>query len=145
MYRQSRTSKSIRNRKAGVPRGLILIKNLPHGFFEEQLEKYFGQFGRVTRVRLCRSKTTGASKGYAYVEFEIPEVAKVAAETMNNYLMFNKLVKSIYIPPEQQDRNYFKSSVRFVTSLVSIHNLLNNSCFRMCSKSFINVLLVVCL
>lgn len=107
--------------KANVPkRGVILIKNLPHGFFEEQLEKYFSQFGRVTRLRLCRSKTTGTSKGYAFIEFEFPEVAQVAAETMNNYLMFQKIVKTVYIPPEKQCFNYFKTSVRHVTNKVFI-------------------------
>ena len=36
---------------------------------------------------------SGRSKGYAFIEFECDEVAKIAAETMNNYLMFNKLLK----------------------------------------------------
>ena len=36
---------------------------------------------------------SGRSKGYAFIEFECDEVAKVVAETMNNYLMFNKLLK----------------------------------------------------
>ena len=39
------------------------------------------------------SLQTGRSKGYAFVEFECDEVAKIVAETMNNYLMFNKLLK----------------------------------------------------
>lgn len=61
---------------------MVFIRHLPHGFFEEQLKNYFAQFGKVTRLRLARSKTTGGSKGYAFVEFEYPEVAQVAAETM---------------------------------------------------------------
>lgn len=36
---------------------------------------------------------TGRSCGYGYVEFFRPEVAKIAAETMNNYLMNGRLVK----------------------------------------------------
>lgn len=36
---------------------------------------------------------TGRSKGYAFVEFEYDEVARIVAETMNNYLMFDKLLK----------------------------------------------------
>ncbi|XP_065363817.1 MKI67 FHA domain-interacting nucleolar phosphoprotein [Calliphora vicina] len=93
-------------------KGVVFIKHLPHGFFEEQLKKYFEQFGNVTRVRLARSKRTGTSKGYAFVEFEYPEVAEVAAETMDNYLMFKKLVKASYIPPEKQQFNYFRTSVK---------------------------------
>ena len=37
---------------------------------------------------------TGKSRGYGYIEFRDPEVAKIAAETMNNYLMCGRLVKS---------------------------------------------------
>ena len=36
---------------------------------------------------------TGNSKGYGYVQFMEEEVAKIAAETMNNYLMFEKILK----------------------------------------------------
>lgn len=96
------------------PRGVVFIQHLPHGFFEEQLKKYFAQFGNVTRVRLARSTRTGNSKGYAFVEFEYPEVAQVAAETMDNYLMFKKVVKASYIPPEKQEFNYFRTTVKQV-------------------------------
>ncbi|XP_034112492.1 MKI67 FHA domain-interacting nucleolar phosphoprotein [Drosophila albomicans] len=95
-------------------RGVVLVKHLPHGFFEQQLRQYFRQFGNVTRLRLARSERTGGSKGFAFVEFEYPEVAKVAADTMDNYLMFQKVVKATYIPPEKQNFNYFKTSVKRV-------------------------------
>ena len=36
---------------------------------------------------------TGASKGYAFVEFQDHEVAKVVADTMNNYLMYERNLK----------------------------------------------------
>lgn len=35
----------------------------------------------------------GSSEGYAYVEFAHIEVAKIAAETMNNYLMYEECLK----------------------------------------------------
>lgn len=94
----------------------MLIKNLPKGFFEEQLEKYFGQYGEVTRLRLARSERTGGSKGFAYVEFKYPDVAKVATETMNDYLMFRQRLKTVYIPPDAQDHDYFKQPVKFVAT-----------------------------
>ncbi|KAH8332708.1 hypothetical protein KR074_009259 [Drosophila pseudoananassae] len=100
--------------KQGPDRGVVLVERLPHGFFEQQLRQYFSQFGRVLRVRLGRSERTGNSRGFAFVEFEYPEVAQVAAETMDNYLMFQKVVKAKYIPPEKQTVNYFKTSVKKV-------------------------------
>lgn len=78
------------------------------------MKKYFSQFGDVTRIRVARSEKTGRSKGHAFVEFRIPEVAQIAAETMDNYLMYKKMLKTAYIPPEKQLHNYFRSNVKIV-------------------------------
>ncbi|KOX77427.1 MKI67 FHA domain-interacting nucleolar phosphoprotein-like [Melipona quadrifasciata] len=96
----------IRLRKK-YPRGIIYLGHIPHGFYEEEMTDYFKQFGKITRVRIVRSKHTGKSRGYGYVEFMHPEVAKVAAETMNNYLMCGRLLKATYIPPEKQHNGFF--------------------------------------
>lgn len=56
---------------ASKPKGsaVVYLGRIPHGFFEDQIRGYFGQFGDVLRVRLSRSKKTGRSRGYAFVEF----------------------------------------------------------------------------
>lgn len=95
-------------------RGVVYINHIPHGFYEDQLKKYFSQFGDVTRIRVARSEKTGRSKGHAFIEFRIPEVAQIAAETMDNYLMFKKTLKTAYIPPENQLHNFFRSNVKIV-------------------------------
>lgn len=95
-------------------RGVMLIQNLPKGFYEKELKKYFTQYGRVTRLRLARSESTGGSKGHAYIEFKHPEVAQVACESMDGYLMFRQRLKTVYIPPAEQDHDYFKQPVKFV-------------------------------
>jgi len=74
-------------------RGIILLSHIPHGFFEQEMKQYFSQFGKVTRLRHARSKKTGKSKGYAFIEFEFEEVAKIAAESMDGYLMYERLLK----------------------------------------------------
>uniref|UniRef100_A0A9J8CW06 Nucleolar protein interacting with the FHA domain of MKI67 n=1 Tax=Cyprinus carpio carpio TaxID=630221 RepID=A0A9J8CW06_CYPCA len=73
--------------------GVLYVGHLPRGLFERQLKSYFQQFGKVTRIRVSRSKKTGRSKGYGFVEFECDEVAKIVAETMNNYLIGERLIK----------------------------------------------------
>ncbi|XP_071761122.1 MKI67 FHA domain-interacting nucleolar phosphoprotein [Centroberyx gerrardi] len=90
--------------------GVIYVGHLPVGLFETQLKSYFEQFGRVLRLRLARSKKTGGTKGYAFVEFDCDEVAKIVAETMNNYLMGERLIKCHVIPPEKVHEKLFVGS-----------------------------------
>lgn len=107
--------------------GTIYIGHIPHGFYEEQMQQYFSQFGKVLRLRLARSRKTGKSKGYAFVEFENEEVAKVVAGCMNNYLFFEKLLKCEFLPAEKLNgRNVFNGwkSKDVVTS--DKNRLINN-------------------
>ncbi|KYM99048.1 MKI67 FHA domain-interacting nucleolar phosphoprotein-like protein [Cyphomyrmex costatus] len=71
------------------------------------MKDYFKQFGNVTRVRVVRSKRTGKSCGYGYIEFLHSQVAEIAADTMNNYLMCGRLLKATYIPSEKQHSGFF--------------------------------------
>ncbi|KAK2463456.1 hypothetical protein APHAL10511_004542 [Amanita phalloides] len=81
--------------------GVIYIGRLPHGFFEDQLRGYFSQFGNVTRLRLSRNKKTGKSKHYAFLEFDSSSVAKIVAETMDNYLIMGHLLQCKIVPKDK--------------------------------------------
>lgn len=39
------------------------------------------------------TKQTGKPKNVAYIRFQVPDVAKIAADAMDNYLMFGKLMR----------------------------------------------------
>ncbi|KAG7502333.1 MKI67 FHA domain-interacting nucleolar phosphoprotein [Solea senegalensis] len=90
--------------------GVIYVGHLPLGLFEPQLKSYFEQFGKVLRLRLSRSKKTGGSKGYAFVEYDCDEVAKIVADTMNNYLMGERIIKCHVMPPEKVHEKLFDGS-----------------------------------
>lgn len=81
---------SRRERKEREKRGVIYIGHLPVGFLEPQLKAFFRQFGEVCRVRLFRSRKNAHSKGYAFVEFSLREVAEIAAQAMDKYRMFGR-------------------------------------------------------
>lgn len=108
--------KTKKSRKNAHKRGVVYLGHIPHGFYEEELKGFFSQFGKVTRVKVSRSAKTGKSKGYAFIEFAFNDVAKIVAETMNNYLMFERLVKAQYIPPEKVHSKMFPT--HFMTSEV---------------------------
>ncbi|XP_074450005.1 MKI67 FHA domain-interacting nucleolar phosphoprotein [Larus michahellis] len=108
----------VRNQRAAkeeLTPGVVYVGHLPRGLCEPQMHEYFGQFGTVTRLRLSRSKKTGASKGYGFIEFESDDVAKIVADTMNNYLFSERLLKCQFISPERVHENLFKNcSKRFL-------------------------------
>ncbi|KAK6339130.1 hypothetical protein TWF696_009909 [Orbilia brochopaga] len=78
--------------------GVVYLSRIPHGFYEEQMRSYFSQFGTIDRLRLCRNKSTGSSKHYAFIQFSSSEVAGIVAETMNNYLLYGHLLKCRVVP-----------------------------------------------
>lgn len=92
-------------------RGVVYFSHIPHGFYEKEMRGFLTQFGTVTNLRVGRSSRTGRAKGYAFVEFLYMDVAKIVAETMNNYLMFEKLVKCQLVPTEKVTRAMFKQRV----------------------------------
>uniref|UniRef100_A0A182TGQ2 RRM domain-containing protein n=1 Tax=Anopheles melas TaxID=34690 RepID=A0A182TGQ2_9DIPT len=78
--------------------GIVFIKHLPKGFYEDELRQFFEQFGEVMRVAVARSRKTQRSKGYGYVQFRFYEVADIAASAVNNYMMFNSVLKTSLLP-----------------------------------------------
>lgn len=76
----------------------MFIKHLPKGFYEDELRQFFEQFGEVMRVAVARSRKTQRSKGYGYVQFRFYEVADIAASAVNNYMMFNSVLKTSLLP-----------------------------------------------
>ena len=95
--------------KKDLPR-VIYVGHVPHGFYEAQMREYFGQFGDVTRVKVSRNKKTGRSKHYAFVEFKHPEVAAIVAESMNNYLLANQVLKVVLLEPEKVHPQTFEGT-----------------------------------
>jgi len=83
---------------------VVYVGHVPHGFYEQEMEGFFSQFGELTNLRLSRSKRTGASKGYAFLEFGDAATAKIAAQTMDKYLMHGKQLVAHVVPVETANR-----------------------------------------
>ncbi|KAL7645744.1 UNVERIFIED_CONTAM: hypothetical protein RMT77_002621 [Armadillidium vulgare] len=94
-----------------TPNGTVYIGNLPHGLYEENLRKFLSQFGEITRLKVKRGDKNAKPMGYAYVEFLHRKVAIVVANTLNNYLMFTKLLKCRVIRGDS-DKIFRKSDLK---------------------------------
>ncbi|KAJ5368655.1 uncharacterized protein N7496_008415 [Penicillium cataractarum] len=92
--------------------GTVYVGRIPHGFYEHQMRAYFSQFGEITKLRLSRNRLTGRSKHYAFIEFASITVAKIVAETMDNYLMYSHILKCKFVPAEQLHPEVWKGANR---------------------------------
>jgi len=108
---------------------VLYIGRIPHGFYEDEMRGFFEQFGAVKNLKVCRSRKTGKSKHYGFIEFEYPEVAKIVADSMHNYLMFENILQVHPIPPERVHRKLWKgvnqrqrTPVDFVKIAMMKHN-----------------------
>lgn len=59
---------------------------------------YFSQFGKVSKVRVSRSKKTGKAKHYAFVEFKDQGIAEIAAAAMDGYFLLKQQVICKVLP-----------------------------------------------
>lgn len=91
---------------------VLYISRIPHGFFEPQMRSYFSQFGDLKHLRLARNRRTGASKHYAFLEYESAEVASIVQRTMDNYLMFKHILKVRLVPREKVHEELWKGADR---------------------------------
>ena len=90
--------------------GVVYVGRIPHGFYEHEMRQYFSQFGDISRLRLSRSKKSGASRHFAFIEFSSAGVAKIVADTMDTYLMFGHILKCKVVPKEQVHEKLWKGA-----------------------------------
>lgn len=95
-----------KEKKTSKKSAVVYLGHIPNDFQEVQMREFFQQFGTIKHLRLSRSKKTGGSKHYGFIEFETPEVAEIVADTMNNYYLFGqKLVCEVMSPPISTPRS----------------------------------------
>ena len=87
----------------------LYVKNIPYTATEEDLKKTFGQYGKITSIKLeldvtekkddKETKKLVANKGFGYISFEKLEEAKKALESLNGkYLQgFESWTKALMI------------------------------------------------
>ncbi|KAH3676126.1 hypothetical protein WICMUC_002423 [Wickerhamomyces mucosus] len=104
---QQQHSKSNQDKKS-LKKGLIYISRLPKGFEKNEILKYFNQFGNIININIPINKKTGNFKHYAFLQFDDLNDAKIAVETMNNYLILGHILKCKLIENEEFKSKGFK-------------------------------------
>ena len=81
---------------------VIYLGHIPPAFEETQILSFLSQFGKITNVKLSRSKRTGNPRGYAFVEFADEEVAAIVADTMSGYFLMGERRLVCHIMPKDK-------------------------------------------
>jgi len=122
--RKKKNKQSVRARTAAAEASLstedacvVYIGHVPHGFYEREMRSYFAQFGIVSRLRLSRSRRTGASRGFAFVEFDEPGTAATAADAMDGYMMHGRRLRAALVPPARLHASTFLGANRKFTEV----------------------------
>jgi cold-inducible RNA-binding protein len=88
----------------------LYVGNMSYNTNEDDLRGLFSQAGIVTSVALIKDRTTGMSKGFAFVEMDSRDNAQKAITMFNEYEFYErKLAVSFARPREErggfQNRN----------------------------------------
>ena len=71
----------------------LIIRNLARSTTEEEVKALFQEYGTVQSCDLVSDKTTGGSKGFAFVEMPKPGEAKAAMKNLNNMTLASNKIR----------------------------------------------------
>jgi RNA recognition motif-containing protein len=84
----------------------LYVGNLSYTTTEEELRTLFSQAGTVTSVELIKDRSTGNSKGFAFIEMSNQNEMEKAIATFNGYNLNDRAIKvSIARPREERPRD----------------------------------------
>ena len=71
----------------------LIIRNLDRSTTEEEVKTLFQGYGTVQSCDLVSDKTTGGSKGFAFVEMPKAGEAKAAMKNLNNTIVAKNKIR----------------------------------------------------
>lgn len=81
----------------------LFVGNLAFDVTENDLMDLFGQHGSVTDVNLMLDRSTGRSRGFAFVTMATDEVAQAAIKALNGYMLQGRnLTVNVARPREER-------------------------------------------
>jgi len=82
----------------------IYVGNLSYEVTEEELQQEFEAFGEVTTVRVITDRSTGRSKGFAFVEMPTVAEGQAAIDGLEGKMLKDRTLKVSAARPRSDDR-----------------------------------------
>ncbi len=86
----------------------LYVGNLPFDTTEQTIREMFAQAGTVVSVALIKDRSTGQSKGFAFVEMSTQKEAQTAISTLNGRVIGDRQL-AVSIARPREERGSFQS------------------------------------
>ena len=83
----------------------IYAGNLPYDTTKEEIQSLFSAFGTVASVEIIIDRTTGRSKGFAFVEMPSVTEGQTAISKINGKTIKDRAISVSAAKPRSDDRN----------------------------------------
>jgi len=80
----------------------LYVGNMSYNTTEDDLRGLFAQAGNVTSVALIKDRTTGQSKGFAFVEMDSQANAQKAITMFKDYVMNERPLSVSFARPREE-------------------------------------------
>ena len=80
----------------------LYVGNMSYNTTEDDLRGLFAQAGNVTSVALIKDRTTGQSKGFAFVEMDSQASAQKAITMFKDYVMNDRPLTVNFARPREE-------------------------------------------
>ena len=91
----------------------LYVGNMSYNTTEENLRELFSQAGTVSSVALIKDRTTGMSKGFAFIEMDSQANAQKAITMFNEHMLNERqLAVSFARPRAERSRGGFQKRNR---------------------------------
>lgn len=80
----------------------LYVGNLSYNTTEDNVRELFSQAGTVSSVALIKDRTTGQSKGFAFVEMDSQASAQKAITMFKDYMMNDRPLSVSFARPREE-------------------------------------------
>ena len=98
-------------RDDGPPGVSLLVRNVSPDITTQDLQLAFGRIGEVRDVYIPRDFHSQQSKGFAFIEYATPEMAREARDEMDKFLMKGRELEVVYAQEKRKSPREMRGRV----------------------------------
>jgi RNA recognition motif-containing protein len=91
----------------------IYVSNLGFNFSDDDLNKLFAAYGKVSSAKVIMDKTTNQSRGFGFVEMSDDKAAQKAVSELNGAMADGRAIKVSEARPREERSNSRPPSKRW--------------------------------